>query len=90
MNPTQVRQLANAQLVAFRAQAERDRAARAARRARRPRQPARRHPVSRWSAAILTCLARRGNPAGDGRSSAQKTASATAPNPKAIPAPGVE
>jgi len=86
MNPTQVRQLANAQLVAFRAQAERDRAARAARRARRP---ARRHPVSRWSAAILT-LARRGNPAGDGRSPAQKTASATAPNPKAIPAPGVE
>jgi hypothetical protein len=87
MNPTMVRQLVNAQLVALRAQAERDRTARVARRGRRTRQPDRRHPVPRWNAAILTRLVRRGNPAGDGPSPAQKTAITTAPNRKAAPAP---
>jgi hypothetical protein len=90
MNPTLVRQLANAQLVALRAQAERDRTARAARRARRTPEPGRSHPAPRWSAAILACLARRGKSARDGRSPAQKTAATTAANRKATPAPGLE
>jgi hypothetical protein len=90
MNPTMVRQLANAQLVALRAQAERDRTARAARRARRTRQPDSTHPAPRWNVAILTRLVRRREPAGDGNSSAKKTAPATAPNWKTAPSPGVE
>lgn len=90
MNPTLVRQLANAQLVALRAQAERDRTARAARRARRTRQSDRSHPRPRWSAAILARLTARANPARDGRPPAQKAATTTAPNRKATPAPGLE
>jgi hypothetical protein len=90
MNPTMVRQLANAHLVALYAQAERDRTARAAQRARHTRQPDHSHPGPRWSAAVLTRLARRGNPAGDDRSPAQMTATTTAPRRKATPAPGVE
>jgi hypothetical protein len=89
MNPTMIRQLANAHLVALRAQAERDRTAQAARRARRPRQPDPRHPRPRWSVAILTCLARRGKPTGDSNSPARKTARKTS-NQKTAPAPGLE
>lgn len=83
MNPTMVRQLANAQLVALRAQAERDRMARAASRALRARQ----YPGPRWSAAILARLARRGKSTGDGRSPAQNT---IVPKRKATPAAGME
>jgi hypothetical protein len=88
MNPTTVRQLANAQLVALRAQAERDRTAQAARRARHRREHGRRHPGPRWSAAIHARLARREKQARDGSPPAQKTSTAaTAPNRKAAPAP---
>ena len=87
MNPTPVRQLANAQLVALRAQAERDRTAL---RACRTPQPGRRHPAPRWSAGVLTRLARCRNPAGDGRSPAHQTATTTAPNQKAAWSQGLE
>ena len=90
MNPTLVRQLANAQLVALRAQAERNRTARTARRTRNTRQPGRQHPVPRWNAAILARLALRRKSARDGWSPPHKKITATAPNQKAAPAPGFE
>jgi len=90
MNPTLVRQLANAQLVALHAQAERDRTAWPVQRGRRTRQFGRAHPASRWSAAVLTRLTRRANPDRDGHSPAQKTATTPAPNQKATWSPGLE